>query len=107
MSTSSKLPIFCTTAWYSFIAPFVAASIPRCFLIVGLPRHPAGSPAEFFLRVAACILYSSVLASVISLFGIPKHGWRTIVWKSAAGLGLSILVLAVLVAIGAGMAADQ
>ena len=107
MNASPRHSAFSIVAWYAVFAPFVAAGIIGLGLSFGIPRHPSGSPADIAFGVAACVLLSSALASIVSLFGIPKHGWRVIVWKSAVGFTLSCLVYLVLVFIGMGMIASQ
>src|SRR5205814_10351340 len=54
-------------AWYAVIVPFAAAGITGIGLLIGIPRHPSGSPAEFTFNVAACVVITSVLASIVSL----------------------------------------
>jgi hypothetical protein len=78
---NSNCSFFSIAAWYAVCAPFIAAGIIGLGLSFGVPRHPSGSPADMAFGVAACVLISSVLASFVCLFGIPKHGWRVIVWK--------------------------
>jgi hypothetical protein len=107
MSISPKCSFFSIAAWYAVFTPFVAIGMICLGLSLGVPRHPSGSPADITFGVATCVLISSALASIVSLFGIPKHGWRVIVWKSIAGLSLSCLVYSALVVIGMRMAAQQ
>jgi hypothetical protein len=98
---------FGIAAWYSVFAPFAALGTMGVGLSFGFPRHPSGSPADIAFGVAACVLFSSALASIVSLFGIPKHGWRVIVWKSVAGIVLSGFVYAVLAVSGMAMMSHQ
>jgi len=93
---------FSIAAWYAVFTPFVAAAAIGVGLAIGIPdRHShAGSPADFLFGTAACILLSSALASIVSLFGIRRHGWRVIVWKSIVGLILCCLVYVGLAYVG-------
>ena len=95
---------FSVAAWYALVAPFVAAGIIRLGLSFGIPRHPEGSPAGIAFGIAACVLLSSGFASLVSLFVIPKHNPKIIVWMSMAGLLLSCLVFGYLCFIGMAMA---
>ena len=98
---------FLVAAWYCLIGPFAAAAIIGYGLAIGIPDHPSGSPAEASFDVAACILLTSVLAGIVSLFGIKKHGWRVIAWKFAVGISLSCIVFLILIVIGTRMVAHQ
>ena len=85
---------FSIAAWYALIAPLAAAAIAGvgwlffCFLIF----NPGSCPVfDLVLGAVAFFLATSVIASIVSLFGIRRHGWRVIVWKSLVGFILSSL----------------
>ena len=94
----SKRPFFSIAAWYGLIAPFAAAAIAG-WILTPEPsdiRHPRLSFDAVFGFVA-CILISSVLASITSLFGIRRHGARVIWWKALVGFLASCLLYLILV----------
>ncbi len=98
---------FLIAAWFCLIGPFAAAAIVGIGLAIGIPDHPSGSPTETTFGIAACVMLTSVLAGIVSLFGIKKYGWRIIAWKFAVGISLSCIVYFVLIVIGTGMVAHQ
>ena len=85
---------FSIAAWYALIAPLAAATIAGvgwlifCFLNFNPQSFPAD---DFVLGGVAFFLVTSVIASIVSLFGIRRHGWRVIAWKSLGGFILSSL----------------
>jgi len=95
-ATIANRSFFSITAWYAVIAPFVAAVIIGIGLVIVNSWHNSDSPAGFLFGTAACVLISSSLASIVCLFGIRRHGWQVIVWKSVVGLFLSCFVYFVL-----------
>jgi hypothetical protein len=102
-----KPRFFLIVAWYALISPFAAASIIGFFLCVGIPDHRIDPSADDAFGVAACILISSVLASIVSLFGIPKHRAKVIAWKSVVGFLLSLILFYGLAIIGMGEMGQQ
>ena len=82
-------------AWYAVFAPCVAV----CMIFIGLAiwdSHEASyryNPAsDDAFGAAAFFAISSVIASILCLFGIRRHGWRVIIWKSALGFIASCLI---------------
>jgi len=106
-TTIPNRSFFSIAAWYAVFAPFVAAGIMGIGLLIGIPDRHSDSSADYFFNTAALILASSALASIIGLFGIPRHGWRVIVWKSAVGFILSCIVYWMLLVIAFAEMAHQ
>jgi hypothetical protein len=93
-----KTHFFLFAAWYSLIAPFAAVGIaflPSAYLRPGFDAQLS------LMQIAACILISSALASVVSLFGIRRHGARVIIWKALIGFLASCFFLYLLLVISA------
>lgn len=88
---------FSMAAWYAVFAA-VAAAASSGVIWIALFNDVFGATWENVINVAFVatlfFLITSILASVVSLFGIRRHGWRVIVWKSLAGCGLSFMVVA-------------
>jgi hypothetical protein len=82
---------FSITAWYGLFAPIVVASIVGVGFLLGITDRLPPSPEQYMFGTVSCVLISSALASMVCLFGISKHGWRSIVWKSVLGLVLSFV----------------
>jgi hypothetical protein len=82
------------------LAPLIASGIIAIAFSSGFPRHPSQSPASDACEVAASILLSSTIASIVGLLGLIKHSSRNLLWKSVAGLILSFLFFGVLLFIG-------
>ncbi|HMP83704.1 MAG TPA: hypothetical protein PKA41_13480 [Verrucomicrobiota bacterium] len=99
--TITNRSFFSNAAWYAVFAPLASVGVIAMGVAIG------DSPADYFFGIAACILISSALASIVSLFGIRRHGWRAIIWKSALGFVLSCVIYLALVVIGVGQIAHQ
>ena len=86
---------FSLSAWYALIAPLAAMTIAGVgwFVFVFLDFDRGSFRAfEIVLGAMEFFLLTSVIAGIVSLFGIRRHGWRVIVWKSLAGIVLSSLI---------------
>lgn len=83
---ASHQSFFSLAAWYAVLAPVGTLSlIWNCSM-----TSPPGRHSEpWYLDAGACVLLSSVLASIVSLFGIRSHNWLSIIWKSVFGIILS------------------
>jgi len=88
--TASKCSFFSIAAWYCLIAPFTTYAIAwLAYLLEGDTRyHPFGDPA---LDVSFWACVSAVPLGVVSLFGIPRHGVKVIVWKALIGIGTGFI----------------
>jgi len=110
-----KLRFFLVAAWYGLIAPFVTAGITWMLLTLIGPydrrAHPWNErgfdPQEPVLQIAFCILLSCILACVVSLFGISRHGARVILWKALAGFVASCFFLWLVGEVSMAMVAPQ
>jgi len=92
---------FLVAAWYSLITPFaMAATIALFYYLEDASNAESQRMISNFLQFGLLICISSLIAGIISLFGIPRHGTRIIVWKATIGivascaLGCGIVYLA-------------
>jgi hypothetical protein len=74
---------FTTAAWLSLIVPFLVPVLWFCILAT-TSRLDLPAIISFF------VLLSSLAFGVASLFGIPRHGRKRIVWKAAIGIIASV-----------------
>jgi hypothetical protein len=84
---------FSIAAWYALITPLVVIAVWGICVILALLF--VGYKDYFFetvIFVSAFGPITSVAASIVSLFGIRRHGWRFIVTKSLGGFVLSYLI---------------
>jgi hypothetical protein len=107
MDESRKLSFFPIAAWCAVIGPLFAAGIICLGWHFGLPDKHSKSPAEACFQIAGSMSILSLLASIVSLFGLISHGSRVLLWKAVAGLVLSWSILAVLCFIGMLMIGQQ
>jgi hypothetical protein len=85
---------FSIAAWYAVVAPFVVIAV---WGVCGvLDRLSVGCNKEYVFETVIFVSgfgpITSVAASIVSLFGIRRHGWRFIVTKSLGGFVLSYLI---------------
>ena len=80
----SGVSFFSAAAWYSLLVPF-AASI-SWFAFVSAHELSNVSGMIWFLAVL-----TSFALGVASLFGIPTHGCKRILWKAVIGILASIV----------------
>ena len=52
------------------------------------PDHPLGDPA---VDIAFWVCVSGLILGFSSLFGIPRHGAKVILWKAMLGMFVSCL----------------
>jgi hypothetical protein len=105
---------FSRAAWYAVTAPFVALGLIWLGMVIrgSHASYDHRLPDVIAFNVAACIAVTSALASLISLFGIPRHGWLVILWKALLGVVLSsgaileVLILEYGVGTRAGLGTD-
>ena len=84
---------FSIAAWYALITPLVVIAVWGICVILALLF--VGYKDYFFetvIFVSGFGPITSVAASIVSLFGIRRHGWRFIVTKSLGGFVLSYLI---------------
>lgn len=95
----SKKSLFNRAAWCSFFIPL--ATVAVTFLLLFADSRIGSDAAGIYLFWAFWIQAISLILGIASLFGIPKHGARLILWKAAlgillsCGMGFVIFVLAV------------
>jgi hypothetical protein len=80
----SGVSFFRAAAWYSFVVPFVASV--SWFLFVAAHQVSNVSGKVWFLAVL-----SSFALGIASLFGIPSHGCKGILWKAVIGIVASMV----------------
>jgi hypothetical protein len=99
---NTKPSFFSILAWYAVFSPFAAVIL--AFGIHYASWHTSDFSVYNSYYLGLCISATSVLASLVCLFGIRNHGWRVIIWKSSVGFclgGLALLwIWAVLVSLG-------
>jgi len=83
---------FSIAAWYSLVASLVAAALLGISWKIEIPDRNSYSLADVTEGAACLAAITSALASIVSLFGVRRHGWRVIVWKSLVGFVLSYFV---------------
>ena len=70
---------FTKAAWLSLIVPFLVPVIWFCIL-AATDRMDLPAMLSFF------VLVSSLALGIASLFGIPRHGRKRIIWKAVPGI---------------------
>jgi len=92
---------FSITAWYAVVAALAAAAISGVGWFIFFYSDQGSSWSLFFdssvaftFVTADFVSLTSAVASFVCLFGLRRHGWRVIVWKSLVGFALSCLVFA-------------
>ena len=84
---------FKMTTWYAVLAPVaVAVFFGVGWLMWNSERESLQKLCFGLLLLIEFLLVTSIIASIVSLFGIRRHNWRVIVWKSVSGFVLSLLV---------------
>lgn len=91
MTANPTRSFFSIAAWYAMYAAWAAAAITViCYWLVNFGFcQRLLPPVSFILGAIEIFSFTSIIASIVSLFGIRRHGWRAIVWKSLVGLVLS------------------
>ena len=88
-------PFFRFAAWYSLIAPFLAAAFALLVFHAEGPynrAYPAPFPNQDHAEdIAFLICLSSLILGITSLSGIQRHGLKGIVWKAALGISVSVI----------------
>jgi hypothetical protein len=84
-------------ATFCLWSPFISIVL-HILMIPGEVAHPPQTRIDAAVSAAyeAIVPVSGIIAGVISLFGICRHGTAAILWKTV--IGLSIFVLMVLLA---------
>ena len=87
---AAKQSVFSIAAWYGLLTPFVAAGIALLFFRLEGPydyHDPLPFPNQRdVVDIAFNVLLSSFMAAIVGLFGLRRHGVKTILWKSAVGM---------------------
>ena len=102
----SRKSFFNRAAWCSFLIPLVTAAIT--FVLISEQAHKLITDNTFvlYLICAFCFQVISLILALWSLFGIPRHGAKLILWKAALGIlascGMGIVIF--LLVLVAGMA---
>jgi hypothetical protein len=87
---ASRQSFFSIASWYCLIAPFLAAWFASLILEREGP-YDRFNPLPFpnqdqAVDIAFLVCVSSLALGVASLFGIPRHGWKVILWKAVPGI---------------------
>jgi positive regulator of sigma E activity len=78
--------LFVVAAWYSFLIPLLSPVI--WFAIVA----GTGGYLGVAFMSALCILITSLVSGVVSLFGFSRHGRKRIRWMALIGIVASIIL---------------
>jgi hypothetical protein len=88
----SRKSFFLFAAYYSFFVSCGTAIVAWTILAI-VRSWPDSEPFVDIGLVSALVFFiflSSLVMGLISLFGIPRHGVRPILWKAALGIVLSL-----------------
>jgi hypothetical protein len=83
---------FSVVAWYAVFASLAALACYGVGWRNNIPDLRYYSSPDYADNAASLLAITAFFASVASLFGIRRHGWRVIVWKALVGLLFSCLV---------------
>jgi hypothetical protein len=100
---------FSIAAWYSLLAPVIAGIALVLLGSLGFFSRfdSPGIDPDTVLSFMAVVLLSSVVMSIISLFGIRRHGARVILWKAALGILVSCIFYVGVAGFGLGRLCHQ
>lgn len=86
---------FSIAAWYAVVGALTAAAISGLGWLSFISDSDFAFHAmNFCFNAAMFVSITSGVASIVCLFGMRRHGWRVILWKSLVGFVLSCLVVA-------------
>jgi hypothetical protein len=83
-ASRSDVSLFTIAAWYSLIVPF---SVPVLWFIIPATTSRVDLPA----MISFFVLLNTLALGVVSLFGIPRHGRKRILWKALIGIIASVV----------------
>lgn len=78
----SKKSFFNRAAWFSLFTPVVTFGVTVALFRLHVDRDLL----DFYLGVTLCLQIISLILGIVSLFGIPQHGARLILWKAVIGI---------------------
>ncbi|SRR5260221_6810100 len=76
-------------AWWSFSIPLITAPVTFGLICAEINRNMDSDSFVLYLIWAFCFQIIGVILGLISLFGIPRHGAKLILWKAAIGIAAS------------------
>ncbi len=81
---------FHKAATYSVIA--LVASFVLQFLLSGISRNLPPDSARFLLYIPTVVVVSAIPAGIIALCGIPKYGFKKLLWKGLVGTIIPVVL---------------
>jgi len=73
-------------AWWSFSIPFITAAVTFALTCAVIHNYLDRDSFVLCLIWAFCFQIIGAILGLLSLFGIPRHGARLILWKAAIGI---------------------
>lgn len=84
-ASKPDVSFFTIAAWYSLLVP---CSAPVVWFVILATTNRLDLPG----MVSFFVLLSTLALGVASLFGIPKHGRKRILWKALTGIIVSVVL---------------